>query len=841
RRACARAHPEGEAALTVLPHATVRGLADALEAAERAGRPFAVLHLLCHGGRRGQTFGLVLDGDDRPVTVAADTWRAVLGPRAGGLRLVVLAACDGGNAGEPGNHLGSVAQAIHAVGLEAVVASRFPLSRGGSITLAQALYEGLLGEHRSLEQALLGARARLALDPTHLDWAAVQLYVRAADGDDTRPFVFRPYRGLLAFEAAQSSFFFGREAERAEALSDLDALVQAGRPRLLVVAGASGTGKSSLVRSGVVPDILATREGAWEQVTLRPGSDPLGNLEAALAQRRDPARPLLLVVDQFEEVFTHTDDREARAGFARRLWALAGEDTGIHCILGLRVDFLGRCGELRLDDEGTRLDAVAYDEAHRIFVAQLAAPQLRAAIARPAALAGLRLQEGLAERIVAEVGLEPGALPLMQYTLDLMWQARRGRELGAHVYDDLGGIVGALERRADALLEGLSDQELPHARRMLTQLVGLGDDDTGDTRRRVPVEQLWPLDPGEREVAEGVLRCFVDERLVVLDDRTQGGATVEIAHEALIRGWDRLREWLHDERERRIGRYIVLELVRSGRREEQYLAYDPELDRRVTIKLLRIGRRGAEERARLRDQARALVRLSHPNVRAVHDVGVAKGHVYLAMERVEGTTLRAWREQQTRSWSEVVRLFVPLAAGLAAAHDLGLVHRAFSPDAVLLEGGTIPRVIDFALDRRAGPTDVGRSAGTIAARFRARQSGPAPEAVASKDAQLAVTMTESTVMVESAYVSPEQLRGLAVGPKSDQFAFCVSLYEMLYGEHPFGGGSLTAFVSSLASKTGASRRGTIPERLRKVLLRGLAADPAERWPSMEALRAELER
>ena len=150
RRACAGGHPEGEDALEVLPHATVRGIADALVHAARAHRPFAVLHVLCHGGRAGEASGLVLDGDGRPATITADTWRTLLAPHAGGLRLVVLAACEGGHAGEPGNHLGSVAQAVHAAGLEAVVASRYPLSRAGSTTLAESLYEELLLEHASL-------------------------------------------------------------------------------------------------------------------------------------------------------------------------------------------------------------------------------------------------------------------------------------------------------------------------------------------------------------------------------------------------------------------------------------------------------------------------------------------------------------------------------------------------------------------------------------------------------------------------------------------------------------------------------------------------------------------
>ena len=783
------------------------------------------------------------------MTVAADTWRTLLAPRAGSLRLVVLAACEGGNAGEPGNHLGSVSQALHAAGIEAVVASRYALSVAGSTTLTESLYEGLLGGHQSLEDALLGARAQLALDPVHLDWAAVQLCARAKDGEDTRPFVFRPYRGLLAFESGQTPFFHGRQAEREEVLSDLAALVTAGKTRLLVVAGASGTGKSSLVRAGAVPDILASGDEPWEHAIIRPGSDPQGTLTAALAAREDETRPFLLVIDQFEEIFTHTRDREVRLAFARRLWTLASGGTRISCVLSLRVDFLGRCGELHLDDEGTRLDAVAYDEAHRVFVAQMSPEQLHAAIVVPARLVGLALPDGLAQRIVAEVGTEPGALPLMQYTLDLMWQTRKGRTLSLEAYDELGGIVGSLERRADDLLDSLSDAELLHARQMLTQLVGLGDDDTGDTRRRVPVEQLWAGDPHQRRGIETVLRRFVDERLVVRDDRTRGGATVEIAHEALIRRWDRLREWLGDERERRIGRYIVLDRVHEGSREQIFVAYDPELDRRVRLTLLRVGRRGAEERGRLRDQARALTRLSHPHAQAVYDVGVAKGHVYLAKELVEGLVLGEWLQQERRSSTEIVDKFVAVGQALGAAHELGLVHRAFRPDAVRIDEQDQARVVGFAFDRRTEQVDASRSASTIAARAAARRSGPQPivdtneEGLLSTEPSVMGSMTQSSMMGDPAYRPPEQLRGRPVEPASDQFSFCVTLYEALQGERPFSGEGVAAFARALAdqSRASTSRGGAISEPLRKVLLRGLAGSPEERWPSMEVLCEELRK
>jgi len=174
----------------VLEHASFGRLADALSEAERDGCGVDALHILCHGGAVGSTFGLVFDGEedgDRAVVVDPGRLQQLLAPYAGMLRLVVLAACDSGNAGGPGNRLGSVAQMLHRVGIAAVVASRYPLSIGGSIRLSEVLYREMLARRSTLEQAFVSARGALARDPTTLDWASVQLYARAGDGDATRP------------------------------------------------------------------------------------------------------------------------------------------------------------------------------------------------------------------------------------------------------------------------------------------------------------------------------------------------------------------------------------------------------------------------------------------------------------------------------------------------------------------------------------------------------------------------------------------------------------------------------------------------------------------------------
>ena len=545
------AHVQFDPQRDVRAHASVASIADALADATAEGKPFAVLHLLCHGQRTGSSFGLVLNGEDSAANVVdAGRLRQLLAPHAKTLRLVVLAACDSGNSGDLGNHLGSVAQTLHRAGVQSIVASRYPLSVEGSIVLTEALYRALLVDLCPLEHAVTDARTLLARNEQHLDWVNLQLYAREADGDDTRPVVFRPYRGLLSFEAQHRRFFWGRDAECRETLGDLQALIDGGKPRFLVVVGASGTGKSSIVLAGVVPlveQLKARRPGRWEVAKMAPGTDPVVTLRKLLDARPNRELPLLLVVDQFEELFTHTATPSVRETFARELWSLAKADTGIHCIVTLRVDYLGRCGELVLDDSGVSLDRIAYDEIHRIFVARMAVDQLRVAIERPAARVGMSFAPGLVERILADVGSEPGALPLLQYALDRLWLCRRERTLSAEVYEEFGGLVGALRQEADSVVASLDAQQLKHARRLLTRLVGLAEDEGESTRRRVELAQLEPADQQARAVFVRALERLVEARLVVRNEK--GGApTIEIAHEALIRKWEQLRVWIQEDR-----------------------------------------------------------------------------------------------------------------------------------------------------------------------------------------------------------------------------------------------------------------------------------------------------
>lgn len=535
----------------VLARVSCSRLVAALQRQASSGEPVAVLHLLCHGGTTGSTFGLVLDSDDgdEPVVVDAGTLRQLLAPFASQVRLVVLSACDSGNTGALGNQLGSVAQALHRAGFAAVVASRHPLAVSASVQLTQVLYGALLASPQSLEQALMAARTRLQQNPSQLDWASLQLYARSEDGSDSRPLIFRPYRGLLSFQQQHSRFFFGRAQEVTRIQAALHQLQQSGKPRLLIVAGASGSGKSSVVLAGAVPKLQAEAGEKLRCVVLKPGSEPVRTLEAALPKlpTTSPEDQLLLVVDQLEEIFTHVSNPALRTQFVQRLWQLA-QQPGVQVLTTLRVDFISECGELVVDAHGLRLDRVAYDEASRIFIAQLAPEQLRATIEGPALAVGLTLEPGLTSRMLEAIGTEAAALPLLQHTLDQLWLKRSSRLLTQASYDAIGQVAGALSQHAETIIQKLDSRDQRTAQDLLVRLVHLSDGVARATRQRMPVERLKPEDPDTAARFMQVLQKSTEGRLLTISEDQQQ-ETVELAHEALIRSWPRLQSWLQQDRE----------------------------------------------------------------------------------------------------------------------------------------------------------------------------------------------------------------------------------------------------------------------------------------------------
>ena len=601
----------------VISHLSPQRLVRALSG-EVGQPPVAVLHILCHGAEQSGSFGLVWNDDEGDeIFVDAAQLRLLLAPYASTLRLVVLSSCDSGNSGALGSHLGSVAQALHRMGIATVLASRYPLSVASSLRLTQQLYDSLLHDLCSVEQAFVEVRKQLVQASSRLDWAALQLYARPEDGDDNRPILFRPYLGLAAFRMGQSRFLFGRDEERWAARQKLASLSSRGQPRFLVVTGASGTGKSSVVLGGLLPDLVqpstnqpqqsalqktaaelqrllsslpqktqtqALRDalvqvaheldnlpigpstGGWQWAVLRPGVSPLRSLDDALACRQETTKPFLLVVDQFEELFTQCTDEPQRSAFVRKLWDLAQCADDISVVVTLRVDFLGRCGELFLNDSGLALDRVAYADEHRVFVAKPTAEQLMQAIRGPAQLLGLSISPALVQRMLSDVVGEPGALPLLSYVLDLLWLRRDGRRLSETVYADLGGVAGALGQSADLLYASLDPTEQRLARQLLVRLVHVGSEIGGETRRRVRLSDLRHTLSDPQRLLDGVIARFVDARLLVRDEES-GAAVIEFAHESLIRRWSLLRGFLLEDRQR------LVELTELSQWVTQYRDY----------------------------------------------------------------------------------------------------------------------------------------------------------------------------------------------------------------------------------------------------------------------------
>ncbi|MDC3953382.1 serine/threonine protein kinase [Polyangium jinanense] len=271
-----------------------------------------------------------------------------------------------------------------------------------------------------------------------------------------------------------------------------------------------------------------------------------------------------------------------------------------------------------------------------------------------------------------------------------------------------------------------------------------------------------------------------------------------------------------------IGRYLVVERVGVGAMGQVFAAYDPELDRKVALKLLRFSSRPrAEEeqrRARLAREAQTLARLSHPNVVTVFDVGTWETQFFVALEFVPGGSARAWASREPRAWRDIVQLWMQVGRGLAAAHAAGVVHRDLKPDNVLVRA-----------DGRAQVTDFGLAADTR------------PRDVAAAPTEMALTET-GALLGTPVYMAPDQLEGAPATEASDQFAFCVSLWEALHGERPFVGRTVAELARAAREETPrAPASSPVPQAVRRLLQRGLHPDPRERYPSVAALVDALER
>ncbi len=309
------------------------------------------------------------------------------------------------------------------------------------------------------------------------------------------------------------------------------------------------------------------------------------------------------------------------------------------------------------------------------------------------------------------------------------------------------------------------------------------------------------------------------------------------------------------ERGRTVQRYVVLYELGSGGMGVVYAAYDPELDRKIALKLLHADSTSTRGRTRLLREAKAIAKLSHPNVVTVHDVGTFEGRVFVAMEYVDGVTLRQWLREKQRPWQEVLEVLTAAGQGLAAAHAADLIHRDFKPDNVLVDRAGRVVVLDFGLARRATSHDDSHSSSsersprpvrsdTGTARIEIDPAAAERPRVHERPDELDVELTRTgAVLGTPAYMSPEQHLGVSVDARTDQFSFCVVLWEALWGVRPFRGD--TARITAVNVVKGIvddpPRHVRVPNWLRRVLVRGLAVDVPDRYPHMNALLAALRR
>ena len=378
-----------------------------------------------------------------------------------------------------------------------------------------------------------------------------------------------PYKGLRAFEAADRGRFFGREAF----VGDLLALLRAD-PRFLAVIGASGSGKSSVVMAGLLPRLADGQaipgSGDWRLLNpLKPGKIPLEHLTDQLGlylpqllpsdirreldhesargllrlARRITSSRLVLYIDQFEELFTLTEDDTERRQFIDLITTAANEpDSPLTLLLTMRADFYDR--PLAYGELG---DLISRRSAS---ILPLTITELFDAVRKPAALpdAQLVFDDGLVEELVFAVSDQAGALPLLQFALEKLFERRDSQRLTWQAYTDLGGVKGALANYAESVYDDLDEDGQQLARALFLRLIEPGASEQDTTRRRAALSELVYADAEATAAMQRVTETFVAARLLT-EDRFGDEETVEVSHEALIREWARLQNWLHDARE----------------------------------------------------------------------------------------------------------------------------------------------------------------------------------------------------------------------------------------------------------------------------------------------------
>lgn len=350
-----------------------------------------------------------------------------------------------------------------------------------------------------------------------------------------------PYKGLLFFDETDAELFFGREVLTAHLAERVTGLAVNSSSRFLTVVGASGIGKSSLVRAGLA---VALKQAGWDVRIFTPGAFPRKVLDLQLESHLEEAgaERLLILVDQFEETFTLCHDESERGPFIEKLLHLARESSGkVTIVIALRADFYSHCAQYPLLRQ-----AVAADQE---YMGQMNSEELRRAIQEPAKHGGWEFEPGLVNMLLNDIGAqgagepEPGALPLLSHALLATWERRRGHTLTLDGYHASGGVRGAIAETAESVFtDQLNQSQQELARDVFLRLTELGEG-TEDTRRRAALNELVRQST-EATQLRSVLNTLAEARLITLNEDS-----AEVAHEALIREWQRLHEWLTEDRD----------------------------------------------------------------------------------------------------------------------------------------------------------------------------------------------------------------------------------------------------------------------------------------------------
>jgi len=409
--------------------------------------------------------------------------------------------------------------------LAELLPDRGPILKNEFEKLSRRIRPTLNTDLRALSSEALAERTgnlarlnSLCLEITEISFNALCIGVKPPTYDARSPF-----RGLESFRPEDAEFFFGREELTQKLAQKLN------QHNFLAVLGASGSGKSSLVMAGLIPALNVP------YAIFRPGLEPLTNLENALE-----GNPSLLVIDQFEELFTLSAQKQHSEFIPRFL----EKTRQIKIVITLRADFLGEVAPFKLLKDEV--------ENHQVIVPPMDDAELRQAMEAQANYTGLCFESDLSQQILDDVSGEPGAMPLLQHALWTLWTRRHGRWLRAEEYRAFGGVKQAIASTADAVYEHCTEFERERLRDIFLRLTRLDEGtDRRDIRRRVLLSDLVPVD-GDPESTKSLIKQLADARLVVVSSVGQeaGAQTeVDVAHEALIRHWKRLHTWLNDDRD----------------------------------------------------------------------------------------------------------------------------------------------------------------------------------------------------------------------------------------------------------------------------------------------------